>query len=250
MQPWRCLVLLLVSINLGLTIYQSFALKTSNLTILYKVDLVGSLFASSYTAVLALAYPFAGLIKLHRSLTVHLTTLSAFILLHCYFNSIGQYLSITYRRPISLIEYTVLGITLGQMILVGSIPTGPPLYMRVSNLYSKAVTAATQDAFDGIQPNVNQQVESSVFGNLLYTFVMPLLLQTSSMDQLDIQNIPIPQAWLRSQNILRASVEVNNLGGLRIVGGPTLSLLWTVWGPPWKTILAGTLLLHGPKTMS
>lgn len=113
--------------------------------------------------------------------------------------------------------------------------------MKVAKLYSQAVTAKTKEMDKVSQPNVNKQVEASVFGNLLYTFVVPLLFKTHSVDQLDIQDIPLPQAWLRSQNILRTSECVNDSGGVQSLGGPTLSLFWTVWGPQWRVVLADIL---------
>ena len=193
-----------------------------------------------YVSVIAVSYSLTKQVVRHKTLTRHLTCLSAVLFVHWYFFTLGQYLSLKYQNDVHWTEYAALALTCLQTISAGTISTGPALCVDMSRLYNKAVTARINELGPSTEPNVIQQVSSSVIGALLYTYVYPMIAKTSTMDQVDIQQIPAMQARFRTEIVLLDSVRTDNAGGFRLpTFGPTISLLWTVWAPQWRMVLKG-----------
>ena len=186
----------------------------------------------------------------HKQLAYHICALSAVFFLHWYLATLGQYLALSYVSTPHCSEYAVFA-TNGALLVTGlCIPLGPRLYQDLSRMYSKAVTAKIEKEGQVPTPNthnVNEEVSSSIFGQLAVSFVFPVISKTSSMDQVDMTDLPAPQAFFRTQNILHESVQVDDQGGLRSAWGPTIALLWTVWAPQWRSVLKGKLriVVHG-----
>lgn len=166
--------------------------------------------------------------------------------LHWYLSTLGQYLAINYYITVHWTEFAIFATITAIFVQSGLISLGPPLYQDLKELYNKAVTAkldkeTQEEDFSEADHKANlcEEVSASIFGRLAFTFVYPMISKSSALDQVDIQDLPAPQEYFRTQNILRDSVTANDNSGLRTSFGPTVSLLWTVWGPEWKNVLKG-----------
>jgi hypothetical protein len=174
--------------------------------------------------------------------------MSALSFAHWYLASIGQYLALDYI-PVDphWSAYTALVLALVQTGISLIIPVGPKLYQDMSKLYNKAVTAKLKEeaesslepSADRIKANVNEEVSSSIISKLMFGFVYPMISKTSSMDQVDMSDLPAAHAYFRTQNILHDVVSTNDAGGLKTEkSGSTFRLLWTIWSPEWRSLLA------------
>ena len=206
------------------------------------VRLVAETLAATYLALISACYACTKTVTHHASLTQHICALGAVSFVQRYLVSLGQYLDVHSMAIIHWTEYLALGIAFALTIVSSRIPLGPLLHQDLSNLYSRAVDAKlAESGYDGSvrQPNVNQEVSASIWSFLLFTYVLPMISRTSAMEQVDITDLPAPQAWLRSQNVILDSYDLSTGSGVSGRLGPTVGLLWAVWSPEWRVLLKG-----------
>lgn len=124
-------------------------------------------------------------------------------------------------------EYASLAVTLLQTAVAGTISTGPSCQVDLTRLYNKAVTAKIDETGKTMH-NVNEEISTSIFGKLVFSYVFPVISKTAAMEQVGMDDVPAAHAYFRTQNIIHESVHINDNGGLRSKFGPTTSVLWTV----------------------
>lgn len=199
--------------------------------------------AALYLFILSLWSICTSSVAHHSALTANICAIAGISFLHWYLVTLGQALAINYFSNPHWSEYTLFALAGFISISSALIPMGPKLHQDLSKLYSKAVTRKVEeagyDAETAHTPNVNEEVSSTIFGRLMFTFVYPMISKTSIMDQVDIQDVPAAHAYFRTQNILKESVHVNDASGIKTSFGPTIALLYTVWSPEWKAVTKG-----------
>lgn len=233
------------TINVGVQIYNVFLqahfihYNGAAWTIL---RLVSEMVFASYTFILSAWYMSCRQVPCHRSLTSHICSCSMVALIHWYFATIGRSLATSYI-PLEphWTEYLLL-IICGLICLVcAMIPTGPMLHQNMLGLYSQSVTQKLKESgYDPEhidKPNVNGEVSSSILGRLIFAFIWPMMVKVSSMDQADVQDLPVAHAYFRTQHILHTSLSTKNEGGISSSWGPTKALLWAVWWPEREAVL-------------
>jgi hypothetical protein len=204
--------------------------------------------ATTYIFILSALYLFNRSTKLHKTLTETICAISALSFVHWYLASLGQYLALNYS-PVEphWSAYTALALSFVQTSLALVIPVGPKLYQDMSKLYNKAVTAKLKEEVDPsaehsnsrLKANVNEEVSSSIISKLMFGFAYPMISKTSSMEQVDMADLPVAHAYFRTQNILHDVVSTNDVGGMKTKNpGSTFGLLWTIWSPEWRSLLA------------
>ena len=206
----------------------------------HTLRLVAETLTATYLALIAGCYTSNKSVTRHTSLTRHIFALAAISALHRYLVSLGQYLDIHSTAIVHWSQYLDLGLSFTMTVVSGLTPLGPELHKDILHLYSKAVdTKLVEAGYDGQVkvPNVNQEVSASIFSRLIFHFVLPMILKTSRMDQVDVADLPAAHAYLCSQNIVRDAYDVNTGSGISGRFGPTVGLLWAVWRPEWKTVL-------------
>jgi len=72
-----------------------------------------------------------------------------------------------------------------------SISMGPRLHVDPTRLYNKAVTAKIKKTASSGGPNINQEVSASLIGQLMFSFVLPVIFKTSTMQQIDFKIFPL-----------------------------------------------------------
>lgn len=176
----------------------------------------------------------------HASLTKHICTISSTLLLHWYFQTLGQYLWLSTNVHIPWTGYTSLGLAFLQTVMSGLIPVGPKLWVDMTMIYTKAVRAKVEDSaaitFGG---NLIEETSCSIFEKLMFTFVYPMIIKTAKMHQVDIQDLPALQAEMRTQNMYHEFMGPKTAEENRWKRHPTLSLLWTVWWPQRRAVGKG-----------
>ena len=200
-------------------------------------SLVGETLICVYTLAGAIYSCLTTCITLHKSLTYHLCTLSSILFLHWYLATLGQYLSVQYLAYSHWSEYCALGLSLLQTVVSGTIPVGPGLWIDRSKLYNKALINNLQKEDSKPGPNINSGVSVSIIGQLLFTYVFPMISKTSSMEQIDMQDLPAGTAEFRIQHNLHSAIKSHDGISHTSKLGPALSLLWTVWSPQWRQLL-------------
>lgn len=244
----RWIVLALCLTNLGFQIANLILHKESHLsnTAWTVLKLVSEFLSTTHLVIASSTYVLTQSVPAHSSLTQHICGISAMSFLHWYLSTLGQYLAINYYITVHWTEFASFATITAVFIQSGLISLGPPLYQDLKELYNKAVTAKlekeTQDedfSEADFKANLCEEVSASIFGRLSFAYVYPMIIKSSAANQIDIQDLPAPQEFFRTQNILRDSVKANDRSGLRSNFGPTISLLLTVWGPEWKNVLKG-----------
>lgn len=243
---WIVLALCLASLGfqiVNVVLHKETHLSNMTWTI---VKLVAQFMSTAYLVIASSSYVLIQTVPAHSSLTQHICGISAMSFLHWYLSTLGQYLAINYYITVHWTAFAIFAMITAIFVQSGLISLGPPLYQDLKELYNKAVTAkldkeTQEEDFSGADHKANlcEEVSASIFGRLAFTFVYPMISKSSALDQVDIQDLPAPQEYFRTQNILRDSVTANDNSGLRTSFGPTVSLLWTVWGPEWKNVLKG-----------
>ncbi|WVN87012.1 uncharacterized protein L203_102188 [Cryptococcus depauperatus CBS 7841] len=200
-----------------------------------------------YLGVLSVYYLFTRDLAKHKDITCHICSISAIVLLHWYFQTLGQYLWLNTRVNIPWAGYIALGLTSFQTLVVGLIPIGPKRWVDMTTIYTKDVTTKLEEtAATSFNGNLIESLSCSIFGNLMFTFVYPMIIKTARMEQVDIQDLPCTEAKLRTQNMYHEFMGPKTAEKIKWKAYPTLSLLWTVWYPErWavlKFIIFQTLL--------
>lgn len=195
-------------------------------------------------------YVLSKTIPHHSSLTTHLFLITGALTLHFYFSTIGQYLAFTLSPHLTWAEYAALGVSFFTTIWVGLIPLKSGLYEDPARLYSKAVCTAiiseeaknlsnhpepTHNAHEPLA-NVVSDSSVSIISRLTTAWITPTITKTASMEQCDVQDLPVIRAEIRTQNLIR---EVGGQGLGKSTWGPTVALLWTVWAPQVNYLLQG-----------
>ncbi len=188
--------------------------------------MVAEALIGAYVVALTIWYCSNRKVNHHKSLTNHLTNLcdSFPLLVPCSNWPISLHnLSHQYSR----VEYASLAVTLLQTAVAGTISTGPSCQVDLTRLYNKAVTAKIDETGKTMH-NVNEEISTSIFGKLVFSYVFPVISKTAAMEQVGMDDVPAAHAYFRTQNIIHESVHINDNGGLRSKFGPTTSVLWTV----------------------
>ncbi|TYJ54700.1 hypothetical protein B9479_004639 [Cryptococcus floricola] len=200
--------------------------------------------ADLYMVILAVHYTFTRSITKHYRLTVHICTVTAILLLHWFFQTLGQYLWLGVTVRIPWTGYTSLCLVLLQLLLVGNIPRQPMLWVDMTSLYTKAVrTKLEENQSMEHGANTIEEISSSILARLLYTYIYPMIIKTAHMDQVDIQDLPAPCAELRTQNMYHDFMGPRASDQVKWKNHPTLSLLWTVWYPQRRAVVKALCLM-------
>jgi hypothetical protein len=236
--------MLLTTANLGLHSYLLFLRShTPQLEPWAIVRITAEMVAAIYLFLISACYVTNRALNFHSTLTMNICFVAGTTFLHWYLVTLGQALAINYYVTPHWSEYTLFALSGCIALASANVPLGPKLHQDLTKLYSKAVTVKLRES--GYDPdmiptaNVNEEVSSTIFGRLMFTFVYPMIAKTSVMDQVDMQDIPAAHAYFRTQNILKESVWVNDHSGVKGKFGPTVSLLYTVWAPEWRAVAKG-----------
>jgi hypothetical protein len=241
------LIVLLSALGLGLDINtvvkqtQAGNLSGSGWTITRHV---AEMSYTTYALILSVWYLHCHQVPHHQSLTVHICAISLLAFIHCYYVTIGNYLAISYSPPqIHVTEYALLTIC-GLICMVSAIiPTGPKLHQDMSKLYNKSVTHKIKEAGynseQHLEPNVNEEVSSSILSKLMLAFTYPMIAKVSKMEQADVQDIPVAHADLQTQHVLHQSLllKENCVGRFFSSLGPGTALLWATWWPERRALI-------------
>ena len=230
-------MLLTTLVNLGLQFYFVITPHVQDKDKVRFISLICETVICVYITLAAACNCLTSQVTSHKSLTSHTCALSSVLFVHWYLATIGQYLSLQYSGHSHWTQYCALGLSLLQTVISGTIPMGPLLWVDRSKLYSKSLTKTIRSVDIKEEPNVDLGASASIFGYLLFTFVIPMISKTSAMDQIDIQDLPAGTASFRMQNNLHASFKANHTNVLTKRLGPTMRLLWTVWSPQWRLLL-------------
>ena len=175
-------------------------------------------------------YIFTKRIPLHHSLTAHLCGLNTIHVITWYIFTLGKALSMLPSAPPHWTEYTCAILTLLQLIVGILIPLGPDLYQDPHKMFNAAVSAKLKEKDVSFVPNVIKNVSSSIFGKLTFHFVFPMISKTARMQQVDVDDLPVLNAALRTQNILPDVTRVRVPEWVK-KWGPTWELNYIVWAP-------------------
>ncbi|KAE8542368.1 hypothetical protein D1P53_001144 [Cryptococcus gattii VGV] len=204
---------------------------------LYFLRLITVSLTNIHLVALSTHYLITRNLNRHASLTKHICTISSTLLLHWYFQTLGQYLWLSTNVHIPWTGYTSLGLAFLQTVVSGLIPVGPKLWVDMTTIYTKAVRAKVEDSaattFGG---NLIEETSCSIFEKLMFTFVYPMIIKTAKMHQVDIQDLPALQAEMRTQNMYHEFMGPKTAEDIRWKRHPTLSLLWTVWWPQRRAV--------------
>jgi len=213
-----------------------------------------SLITALYLVILNMLFVLTKSVPYHRNLTINICSISGISSVSWYLSSTGQYLVIGYTKaPPHWSTHACLVFSLFQTVVTLATPLGPPLYQDMSKLYSNDVAAKLeQDAnlfpglHDGVHQthNVNEEVSASIIGLLFFNFTQKVTGKTSSMEQVDVQDLPVAPALFRTQNILLDVVNTDDKDSfLSDYGGSATRLLWAVWSPEWRSLLICSFLI-------
>nr|XP_019043278.1 ABC transporter ABCC.6 [Kwoniella bestiolae CBS 10118]OCF22208.1 ABC transporter ABCC.6 [Kwoniella bestiolae CBS 10118] len=202
---------------------------------------------SIYLLCLTSAYLLTKNLSTHKSLTFHIFNISSFMIFHLYFQTIGRYLFPKEAVSIHWTRYALLGGYLLQITLCGNILTSPNLYVDLSSMYSRPVTNLLKDdpsieLHQHQSGNVIEQETTTIFSQLLFGFVFPMIIKTSRQDQVDITDLPACGRDLRTQNIYHQTMSESTSSAdtgneVRWQRHKTWSLLYTVWWPQRATVI-------------
>ena len=233
----KLILLFVTSISFGFQIYRTVRSHEDGQGKGPIICLVGETVTCVFTLVAAICCYLTTQITLHKSLIHHLCALSSILFLYWYLATFGQYLSIQYLAHPHWSEYCALGLSLFQTVVSGTIPVGPGLWIDRSKIYNKALTTAFREADSKSGPNIDPGVSVSIISQLLFTFVFPMISKASSMEQIDIQDLPAGTAEFRIQHNLHSSIKTYDRMSVASRFGPTVDLLWTIWSPQWRQLL-------------
>jgi hypothetical protein len=191
----------------------------------------------SYLALLLPSYAYVSSTKAHRQMTFHFFWISIFLLLHNYFVTQGPVLVIGYTDTPHWTTYYALGLSVAFMIACGSVSLGPGRFRERSRLYNKAISDKLREAGEIVGPNVIG-VDASVLGKFLAFPTTTMMRYVVSVDQVDLDELPALPASLQQQPSILDSVQWNS-HRRKSWFGPTVSLLFEVWGPQWFAWLQG-----------
>ncbi|WWC95346.1 hypothetical protein V866_002208 [Kwoniella sp. B9012] len=240
----KCLLLLATLAIIGLQIYTAIKHRPILSDHLAFTTFTIEGITSVYLLCLASVYLLTKSISIHKSLTTHIFTISSFMVTHLYFQTIGRYL-FYYQSAYSLVHWTRYALLGGYVIHVmigGNILTSPNLYIDLAPMYSKAVTNLLKEdptigSHQHQSGNIIEQETTTIFSQLLFGFVFPMIMKTSSKDQVDITDFPATAKDLRTQNIYHQTMTSNEDGSKLIwENQKTWSLLYTVWRPQKVTV--------------
>ncbi|EIW71721.1 hypothetical protein TREMEDRAFT_67926 [Tremella mesenterica DSM 1558] len=184
----------------------------------------------TYLLSLSTCFVLTKSVKHHDSLTKHLSTIITIHLITWYMFTLGQALSLLPTAPSHWTEHLALLLSFLQLCVAILIPIGPNLNQDMTKLYNKALSAKLKDANMPYAANVIQSVSSTILGQVMFTFVFPMVMKTAKKEQVDVDDLPILPAHMRTQNVLPevAKVTVPEWVQRR---GPTSELMWMVWAP-------------------
>lgn len=97
-------------------------------------------------------------------------------------------------------EYASLAVTLLQTAVAGTISTGPSCQVDLTRLYNKAVTAKIDETGKTMH-NVNEEISTSIFGKLVFSYVFPVISKTAAMEQVGMDDVPAAHAYFRTQTL-------------------------------------------------
>ncbi|WRT69478.1 uncharacterized protein IL334_006464 [Kwoniella shivajii] len=241
-------LLLLVSLGtMGLQIYIMMTQRPYLSNALIQTAFTTESLTLFYLLCLARKYTFTRDLAVHRRLSYHICAISLINSILLYFRTLGSYLFESSGQFDPQTDYTLFALSFLQFVISGNIPVSPYLYVDLTNMYSKAVTNSLKEAptIDGFQHqggNVEEGQSASIFGQIMFSYVFPMIIKTSKKDQVDITDLPACEKDLRTQNIYHQVMMSDNNNRAKWKNHKTLSLLWTVWWPQ-RTTVVKTLLL-------
>ncbi|KAK4686657.1 hypothetical protein P7C73_g3466, partial [Tremellales sp. Uapishka_1] len=195
---------------------------------------VGVSLACLYLLVLGIFSLWCQDLDWHRFLTRHLFSISTVLALKCYIDGLGHYLWSASHFTVPWTTQTLLGSSFAQMIISGAIPFGPRLYQDPKYLYNRAVSLAHGRTPQNQFGNVDGEVSSSMIGGFFFAYVFPMIYKTATMDQIDITDLPVMQARIRMQRVLRETT-----GGFTSMTHvrPAWGVVRAIWGPQCNSLL-------------
>lgn len=207
-------------------------------------------FVCVYQVILTVTYIFIKNVLRHTSVTNHLFTIAGFLFFYIYITTLGQYLVNDTDIFLTWIEYSLLGLTLIQVICVGLMPCAPERYLDLKRMYNKAVaeaiskTAKADAGEEGdndpqSETNMNNEYSSSILSQAMLVWVAPVISKMSKIDQADIQDLPGLHTFLTTQN---TAIEASRYSWTKLSiarWGITRAFLWEIWIPQWRAVVPG-----------
>lgn len=187
--------------------------------------------ACFYLLLLTPFYAFTSTDRAHRQLTHHLFWVSMLLVLHYYFVISGPALAIGYTGTTHWTMPYALGLSTALVIACGTTSLGPGRYRERSRLYNKAISDKLREAGEVVESNVIG-VEGSILGKFLSFPTTSMIRRVVSVDQVDLDELPVLPAWMQQQPAILESIQWRGDRKSKWLG-PTASLLLEVWGPQW-----------------
>lgn len=185
--------------------------------------------------------------EIHGQLVIQLAILTGISCFQTCLKSVGPYLSLDGVHSSSA-DFTLVAISFISFFAVWTVKTGPDLHHDLNKLYTKAATNQAQAHGSQLKSNVFARVNSSLLSKIFNNYAIPVMHEINHLEQADVQDVPVPQASMRSQVILSNTSDFGQNGsnqGFSRHFGPTTELLWTVWYPQKQILLISrTGILH------
>nr|XP_019009148.1 ABC transporter ABCC.6 [Kwoniella pini CBS 10737]OCF47929.1 ABC transporter ABCC.6 [Kwoniella pini CBS 10737] len=246
----RWSLVLTILTNIGLQVYTAINIHPDMSDPLGFVTFLSEGITSMYLLCLTAAYALnnKNLAK-HKSLTYHIFILSSVLLSHVYLHTIGEYIFSDIKRYsyTKWVQFTHLGLITVQVLICGNIPIGPKLYTDLKQIYSQATKIALQEDptignLHKSKGNVIASQSSSIFSQLIFTFVFDVISENYMKDQIDIIDLPATEADVRSQKVYHQVMNSKYNLIARWKNHKTWSILYTFWWPQRGSVVKAFLM--------
>ncbi|WVQ96554.1 hypothetical protein IAU59_003659 [Kwoniella sp. CBS 9459] len=243
--------LLFISVaNLGIVSYAaSFPLRARTDSLAVATSVIG-IIVDLFIASLSFALVCTRKLDTHKRVIEHACVTLIILVLHYYFQTLGQYLWHRHFVEIPWYDYTAFALVFIELLLAGCLPLSPKLYIPLTHMYSKAVTKQMEaepqvDEEHSREGNVYQEYTTSFFNQWMYTFVYPTIFKTSRSHQVDIQDLPAMGADLRTQNIYHEIIGTRKTEEPKWKKHRTWSILFALWWPQRRSVAKAFVMAIG-----
>jgi hypothetical protein len=184
-----------------------------------------------YTLLLCLSYLSQKTVSRHWSTTIHLSTVLFLTWFSQFldailpaagdlFSTIGSNTVTKEYRTLQIIQALQPILLLPALVLVLVIPRGPALHFPAEKIFTPKTletlkerhteqlaanpdTPRIPDVLNPRIPNVTTEVQSGVWGAILFSFATPVIWKGYTSLSMDLWDLPLPMANMRSMNAFR-----------------------------------------------
>jgi hypothetical protein len=235
--PFQVLILLLSVLTLGTHIVQIVLPNSIQMTHFTIVKLAAEALLELYIGCLSLVYVSQRSLKLYSTITIHMCSLAGALWLHLFFSTYGQYISGSTVISIQPIQHCLIALVTGIIAITACVPLGPLMKQDISNIYTKEVATKVSST------NANMGFEldksgASILSLLCFSFAFKTISKAATVDQIDIQDLPVVEAHLRGEPVLLGNMlAFDHAVGLE--KAEPLRLLCSLWRPHLLWSIAG-----------